>query len=256
MNLRLAFAAIAAAGLMTFSFDPSFAAPAANPPAFIKAAVADPHRPKSDTDRDADRLPLAMLGFSGIKPGDVVAELVPAQGYATRLLSAAVGPKGHVYAINIVTLAQPIKDQTKAVLADPYYSNVSYTEQSLSNLKVPEYVDIVWTSQNYHDLKNPGQFNTDTKTMDKAIFSALKPGGLYVIIDHVAEAGSGTRDTGTLHRIDPAIVKAEVLAAGFQFVGESKALANPNDPHTARVPGPGNVNDKSDKFFFKFRKPR
>jgi predicted methyltransferase len=252
MKLHLALAAVAVALLVSPA--PSFAA-AANVPAFVRAAVADPHRPKADTDRDADRLPLAMLGFSGIKPGDTVAELIPAQGYSTRLLSAAVGPKGHVYTINIATLAQGIKDATKPLLADPNYSNVSYTEQNLSNLKVPEYVDAVWTSQNYHDLKNPGGFSADTVAMDKAIFAALKPGGLYLIIDHVAEAGSGTRDTGTLHRIDPATVKAEVLAAGFQFVGESKALANP-EPHTARVPGPGNLNDKSDKFYFKFRKPR
>src|SRR5216683_5513285 len=95
-----------------------------------------------------------------------------------------------------------------------------------------------------------------TVAMDKAIFAALKPGGLYIIIDHVAAAGSGTRDTGTLHRIDPETVKAEVLAAGFVLEGETKELGSPNDPHTARVPGAGNMNDKSDKFYFKFRKPR
>jgi predicted methyltransferase len=99
-------------------------------------------------------------------------------------------------------------------------------------------------------------FFADTVAMDKAIFAALKPGGLYIIIDHVAAAGSGTRDTGTLHRIDPETVKTEVLSAGFVLEGESKDLASPNDPHTARVPGAGNIGDKSDKFFFKFRKPR
>jgi predicted methyltransferase len=254
MKLRFSVAAVAVALLASAS--PSFAASAPNAPAFVNAAVADSHRPKSDTDRDADRLPLVMLGFSGIKPGDKIAELVPAQGYATRLLSAAVGPMGHVYAINIAALNQQIKDQTKPVMADSNYKNVTYSEQNLSELKTPEPVDLVWTSQNYHDLKNMGQFFADTNAMNKAIFAALKSGGLYVIIDHVAQTGSGARDTGTLHRIDPELVKAEVLAAGFQFVGESKALGNPNDPHTARVPGAGNMNDKSDKFFFKFQKPR
>ena len=251
------FGTVGAAFAIAFALSPvsSFSAPALDAPAFVRAAVADTHRPKTDTDRDADRLPLVMLGFSGIKPGDKVAELVPAQGYATRLLSAAVGPAGHVYTINIAALNQQIKDQTKPLLADPNYKNVSYTEQNLSELKVPEPVDLVWTSQNYHDLKNPGQFAADTNAMNKAIFAALKPGGLYVIIDHVAQAGSGARDTGTLHRIDPELVKMEVLAAGFQFVGESKGLSNP-EPHTARVPGAGNLNDKSDKFFFKFQKPR
>jgi predicted methyltransferase len=116
--------------------------------------------------------------------------------------------------------------------------------------------DVAYTAQNYHDFKNPGMFMADTEAMDKAIFAALKPGGLYVIIDHVAEPGSGARDTGMLHRIDPELVKKEVLAAGFRFVGETKALGNPEDPHTARVPGQGGIGDKSDKFYFKFRKPK
>jgi predicted methyltransferase len=229
---------------------------ASNIPAYVTAAIADSHRPKADTDRDADRKPESMLGFSGVKPGDKVGELIPATGYATRLLSKAVGPAGHVYAINLDTLNDRIKDQIKPVTDDPAYANVSVSNQVLGALKLPEPVDVVWTSQNYHDFKNPGMFSADTVAMDKAIFAALKPGGLYVIIDHAAAAGSGTRDTGTMHRIDPATVKAEVLAAGFVLDGESKDLANPNDPHTERVPGPGGVGDKSDKFFYKFRKPR
>jgi predicted methyltransferase len=250
---RIAIAACAA--LLLALPGSSFGAPA-NPPAYVKAAIADSHRPKTDTDRDADRLPAVMLGFSGVKPGDKIAELIPAGGYSTRLLSAAVGPKGHVYSINLATLNDRIKDQIKPVTDDPAYANVSVSNQDFSNLKLPEPVDVVWTAQNYHDFKNPGMFFADTAAMDKAIFAALKPGGLYVIIDHVAAAGSGTRDTGTLHRIDPETVKVEVLAAGFVLDGESKDLANPNDPHTARVPGQGGIGDKSDKFYFKFRKPR
>ena len=253
MKNRIVIAACAA-GLLFASYGATLGA--ANVPAYVTAAIADSHRPKADTDRDADRLPAVMLGFSGIKPGDKVAELIPAGGYSTRLLSAAVGPKGHVYSINLATLNDNIKAQIKPVVNDPAYANVSVSNQDFSNLKVPERVDVVWTAQNYHDFKNPGMFFADTVAMDRALFAALKPGGLYIIIDHVAAAGSGTRDTGTLHRIDPETVKAEVLAAGFVLVGESKDLANPGDPHTARVPGPGNMNDKTDKFYFKFRKPR
>jgi predicted methyltransferase len=254
MRTAVTLAAIA----LSFALLPAsgFSAPAPNVPAFVKAAIANPDRPKSDTDRDADRKPEVMLGYSGVKPGDTVVELIPAQGYSTRLLSNAVGPKGHVYTINLASLNQNIKNQTQPVLMDPKFGNVSYTEQDLGNLKVPEYADVVFTAQNYHDFKNPGMFQADTVAMDKAIFAALKPGGLYVIIDHVAEAGSGTRDTGTLHRIDPATVKAEVLSAGFQFVGESKALSSTADDHKQRVPGQGGIGDKSDKFYFKFRKPR
>ena len=251
MTLRLTLAA----AVVALFVSPALSAPAPSVPAYVKDAVANPHRPETDTRRDADRLPLVMLGFSGIRPGMMVAELVPAQGYATRLLSGLVGPTGHVYSINIGALPQQVKDQTKPVLADPNFTNVSYTEQDLSTLKVPGSVDAVWTSQNYHDMKNPGAFQTDTAAMNKAIYAALKPGGLYLIIDHVAETGSGARDTGTLHRIDSELVKKEVMSAGFEFVGETKALGNPNDPHTARVPGQGNIGDKSDKFYLKFRKP-
>lgn len=225
-------------------------------PPFIAAAVADSHRPQADRSRDADRKPAIMLSLSGIKPGDRVAELIPAGGYSTRLLSAAVGPKGHVYSINLSTLNQRIKDQIKSVTDDPAYANVTVLDEDFANLTVPEKVDLVWTAQNYHDFKNPGMFYADTVAMDKAVFTALKPGGLYVIIDHVAAPGSGTRDTGTLHRIDPDVVKKEVMAAGFRLVSESSELGNPNDPHTARVPGQGGIGDKSDKFFMKFQKPR
>ena len=254
MAPRFASMAFVLAALVASPSAPSQAAEA-DVPAFVRAAVTDQHRPDSDKRRDGDRLPLEMLSFSGIRPGNTVAELVPAAGYSTRLLSAAVGPRGVVYTVNIKALPQNVKDQTNALRADANYGNVHYSEQDFADLKLPEFVDLVWTSQNYHDFKNMGPFLNDTAAMNKAIFAALKPGGLYVIIDHVAEAGSGARDTGTLHRIDPELVKREVTAAGFEFAGESKALAN-DEPHTGRVPGAGNIGDKSDKFFFKFRKPR
>ena len=256
MKNHIAIAGCAAAMLFAFQGAGAAFGAAATPPAYVSAAIADSHRPKSDTDRDADRLPAVMLGFSGVKPGDKVAELIPAGGYATRLLSATVGPRGHIYSINMNSFNDAIKAQIKPVTDDPAYANVSVSNQVLSELKTPEPVDVVWTSQNYHDFKNPGMFFVDTVAMDKAIFAALKPGGLYIIIDHAAAAGSGTRDTGTLHRIDPATVKAEVLSAGFVLDGESKDLANPNDPHTQRVTGAEGIRDKSDKFYFKFRKPR
>jgi predicted methyltransferase len=245
MKNRLVLAAAAAALLLasgaTFG--------AANIPANAAAAAADTHRPQSDTSRDADRKPAETLAVAGIKRGDKILELIPAAGYMTRLLSAAVGPTGHVYAVNLPALNDRIKAQTKPVLDDPAYKNVTYLEQPFGELKAPEPVDVVWTSMNYHDFKNEGMFFVDTAAMNKAIFAALKPGGLYVIIDHIAEPGSGTRDTRTLHRIDPETVKNEVRAAGFTLEAESDILRNP-EPHT------GHSDDKSDKFFFKFRKPR
>jgi predicted methyltransferase len=90
--------------------------------------------------------------------------------------------------------------------------------------------------------------------VNKAVYDALKPGGVYIVLDHVAEAGSGVRDTNTLHRIDPAAVKKEVLAVGFTFEGENNTLRNPADPHTKNVFDPS-IRGKTDQFIYKFRKP-
>jgi predicted methyltransferase len=113
-------------------------------------------------------------------------------------------------------------------------------------------VDLVWTSQNYHDLHNlPG---LDVGIFNKMVFDDLKPGGIYLVLDHTAEPGSGSRDTKTLHRIDPEAVKKEVLGAGFVFVGSSNLLHAPNDPHSVKVFDPS-VRGKTDQFILKFRKP-
>jgi len=250
---RRFFTAAATIGLLALAQTPGFGA-APNVPDFIKAAVADPHRPAADTMRDADRQPTEMLAYSGIKLGDKVAELIPSGGYSTRLLSAAVGPKGHIYSINLATLNDRIKGQIEPVTNDPAYANVSVLSEDFDQLTVPEPVDLVWTAQNYHDFQNPGMFHADTAAMDKAIFRALKPGGFFVVIDHAAVPGSGTRDSGTLHRIDAEIVKKEAMAAGFKLVGEYKVLGNPADDHTRRVTGQGGIADKSDKFYLKFQK--
>jgi len=254
MHGRFVIAAAAIAAL-ALAHTEGFGA-AREAPAFIKAAVADPHRPAADTMRDADRQPIDMLTNSGIKPGDKIAELIPAGGYSTRLLSAAVGPKGHIYSINLATLTDRIKEQINPVANDPAYENVSVLNEDFDQLTVPEPVDMVWTAQNYHDFQNPGMFHADTAAMDRAIFKALKPGGLFVVIDHAAAPGSGTRDSGTLHRIDVDVVKKEAMAAGFKLVGEYKVLGNPADDHTRRVTGQGGIADKSDKFYLKFQKAK
>jgi predicted methyltransferase len=117
---------------------------------------------------------------------------------------------------------------------------------------VPAPVDMVWTSQNYHDPHNfPG---LDVGVFNKMVFDDLKPGGVYLILDHAAAAGSGLRDTKTLHRIDPETVKAEVLAAGFKLVGSSDLLRQPGDDHTLKVFDPS-IRGKTDQFILKFQKP-
>jgi predicted methyltransferase len=224
----------------------------------ITAAVADANRPDADKQRDANRKPAETLAFTGVKPGDLVAELLPGAGYFTRVFSKVVGPSGHVYALvpapspNAPADAPDFAARVKAIAADPNYSNLSVVIEPFSELKVPVPVDLVWTSQNYHDLHNfPG---LDVGVFNQMVFDALKPGGIYLVLDHAAEPGSGARDTATLHRIDAETVKKEVLAAGFVFVGGSDLLHRPSDTHAVKVFDPS-VRGKTDQFILKFRKP-
>ena len=125
---------------------------------------------------------------------------------------------------------------------------------TLPNVSAPEKLDLVFTAQNYHDMHDKFMGPANLSVVNRQIFKALKPGGVYLVIDHAADAGSGLRDTETLHRIDPAVVKAEVTAAGFIFEGESRVLRNSADPRRANVYDPG-IRGKTDQFVYKFRKP-
>lgn len=228
-------------------------------PKAISAAVADPARPDTDRKADVDRKPEESVAFAGVRPGQKVADLWPGGGYFTRIFSAVVGPKGHVYAVppprrpDAPAGAPDPAARVQAIADDSHYSNVSVVSSPLPELSLPEPVDVVWTSRNYHDWHNVPTY--DVSAINKAIFKALKPGGVYVVLDHTAEKGSGVRDTSTLHRIDPEAVKQEVEAAGFKFDGQSEILRNANDPHTEKV-FEASVKGKTDQFILKFRKPK
>jgi predicted methyltransferase len=226
-------------------------------PAYAASAVADAGRPQTDKDRDVHRKPAEMVVFGEIKPGSKVGELIPGGGYFTRVFSKVVGPTGHVYAVVAPSRppaegapAQPARPvAAETIAADPAYANVTVLRQPYASWTAPTPLDVVWTSQNYHDMRNaPG---ADMLPINKAVFNALKPGGIYIVLDHTAPAGS--TDT-SLHRIDPALVKADVLAAGFEFVGESDVLRNPNDNKTTRV-FDSSIRGDTDQFIYKFRKP-
>jgi predicted methyltransferase len=222
-------------------------------PAYVSAAVADSHRPEADTKRDAARKPAEVIAFTGVKPGDKVADFIPSSGYFTRIFAKAVGPRGRVYALTPTNWGPEEMEPAKALAADPAYGNIVATATPLGTWSTPEKLDIFWTSQNYHDLHNPDP-PVDVPAFNKAVFAALKPGGVYVVLDHSAAAGSGLRDTNTLHRIDAATLKAEVTAAGFKYVGESKVLANPADDRSKKVFDPS-IRGHTDQFIYKFRKP-
>jgi predicted methyltransferase len=246
---------IAAAGLLLGSFAvralPVHAATRVSKA--IAAAVDDPARPAADRERDALRKPAACVAFAGVHPGMTIAELFPGEGYFTRIFSRVAGPRGHVY--EFTPPPKPGKTvAVKAIAADPhYYHNITVLEEPVADFHLPHPVDLVWTSQNYHDLHNiPG---LDVADFDRAVYKALKPGGIYLVLDHVAPAGSGFSDTSTLHRIDPAAAKKEIMSAGFEFVGESNVLRNPGDPHTKVVFDPS-IRGHTDQFIYEFRKPK
>lgn len=229
---------------------------AAAQPAYIARAVADATRPDKARELDATRKPAETLTFAEIKPGDRVADLMPGAGYYTILFSDIVGPKGRVYAVAPAEILKFGPRATDGIIAlQAIHKNVSLLTPPINDFATPEKLDLVWTSWNYHDLHDPFMGPADIARTNKAIFNALKPGGVYMVLDHRAATGSGLRDTNTLHRIDVESVKAEVEAAGFVLEDASNLLANPADPHTANV-FDGSIRGHTDTFVLKFRKPK
>lgn len=227
----------------------------------ITAAIADTGRPAKDVEKDASRKPADMVAFAKIKAGQTVIDVWPGGGYWSRIFSKVVGPKGKVIAYVPAEITGFKSDPlgiAKAMAAEPGRGNVEVASDPLASPPPPEFlnkVDVAWTFENYHDFHDSFMNGADVDAFNKAIFAILKPGGYYVIVDHAAPAGSGLKNTEDLHRIDPATLRAEVEKAGFVFDGESKVLANPDDPRTALVFDAG-IRGKTDRFAYRFRKPR
>ena len=224
--------------------------------AHIVAAIADPARPAADSERDVNRKPAEMVAFGEVMPGDKIGELIPGGGYMTRILSKAVGSTGKVYVFAGAPVQRegqpPPAAPVAAITADAAnYGNVQVILTDFTKIPAPEPLDLVWTSQNYHDMHNPGR-NLDINAANKAIYGALKPGGVYVVLDH--QSAKGVDFDAQKHRIDMAKVKAEVLAAGFEFVAESQVLDNPADDGSKGVFDPS-IRGKTDQFILKFKKP-
>ncbi|MDP1738775.1 MAG: class I SAM-dependent methyltransferase [Caulobacter sp.] len=227
-------------------------------PTFLAVALADTNRPEADRARDVARKPGEVLLFAGLKPGMKVVDLIPGTGYFTRIFSKAVGAGGRVYAYvpdELTAIAKGRPPSVAAFAGKPPYANTRMILRTLPAFSAPEKVDMVFTAQNYHDMHLAFMGPADLSVVNRRIFASLKPGGVYIIIDHSAKPGSGLRDTDTLHRIDAALVRKEVEAAGFVFEGETRVLRNPRDPLTANV-FDASIRGKTDQFVYRFRKPR
>ncbi len=249
---------LAAAAMMPAFAGQAPAAPAAPPkpysipagvPDYIRSAVQSTDRPAAMTSRDADRKPAELLALSGVKPGDKVVEFAGFGQYFTTLLSHIVGPQGSVHMIDL-----PYTEARSGAAAREFVSkhpNTRYEVVDYNDANLPRDIDVVFNVLYYHDLPLN---KVDTAKLNTKIFQALKPGGIFFIVDHNAAPGSGTRDTERLHRIDPEVIKKEVQAAGFELVEDSKLLANPEDDHSWMVFAQGR-RGTTDQAVLKFRKP-
>jgi len=241
----------------------------------IAEIVASPDRSAADRANDLRRKPEQMLAFIGIRPGMTALDLSAAGGYTTELLARAVGPGGRVFGQSAPHPAEaapqprieaeggaaastsPRRLPSPQALAEraknPAVANIVAVVRKFEDPVPPEVanggLDLVTLMFNYHDL---GHMGVDRAQMNRAVFAALKPGGMYVIADHAGRPGTGISESGTLHRIEESFLRKEVEAAGFRLSAEGNFLRNPADPRDRNTPEPP---QPKDEFVLKFVKP-
>jgi predicted methyltransferase len=209
-----------------------------------RAILADRERPENERAMDGDRKPEQILKFYGVKAGDRTADLMAGAGYYTAILSQAVGASGVVYSAN-----PSFKAQTQERFHSPRFANVKLLAGEMDKVGLPadHSLDLVLIHLDYHMIAAPARVE-----MNKRIFNALKPGGIYGVIDHAAKENSGEADRKKLHRIDPQLVRREIGAAGFKLSRETQLLRNPKDAHDQPS---HKLDGDSDRFVLAFTKP-
>ena len=215
----------------------------------VAAILASPDRSAADRANDVRRKPEQMLAFIGVRPGMTALDLSAGGGYTTELVARATGAAGKVYGQSPnPASAQRLADRAK----NPAAANIVPVTRSFEDPVPPEAsgsLDLVTLMFNYHDF---GHLGIDRARLNRAVFAALKPGGLYVVADHSGRPGTGISESGTLHRVEEAFVRREIEAAGFRFAEEGDFLRNPADPRDRNTPEPAMPKDE---FVLKFVKP-
>jgi predicted methyltransferase len=226
--------------------------------AAYKAVVEAPDRSEADRQLDPGRHPVEMLEFLEVKPGMKVLDLGAGPGYTTELIARAVMPGGMVYMQNDPRWLPFLKDALAERFTHPAMQGTVRAEVPFDEPVPPEAknLDLAVMNVIYHDVAN---MPVDRARMNKLIFDALRPGGVYVVIDSSAKDGTGLAETNTLHRIDENVVKEEVQKAGFRLQRAGSFLRNPNDPRDWNAsPGAAAKEGKrgtSDRFALRFLKP-
>lgn len=223
------------------------------------AAVGNPARSDEDRQRDARRKPGEVLQFFGIGPGDAVLDLFSGGGYYTELLSYVVGSDGVVVSHTNAAYASFVGDEATQRYGEDRLPNVDILVAENNELSLPEgQFDAVLMVLAYHDIyyvdPENGWPKIDGPLLLQEIYEGLRPGGVLGIVDHVAAAGSAAETGNTLHRIDPALARAEIEQAGFVFEASADFLANPDDDHTKHMGDPS-IRGNTDRFVMRFRKP-
>lgn len=223
-----------------------------SPPLDYTWLVSNPDRMDTDRVIDQRRHPEKLLQFYGVRPGMQVLDVSAGRGYNVELLARAVGPTGRVYAQNSPKIMNEAgREAFDARMKNPVNANVVHVMRDFNDPVPPEArnLDLVTFNFNYHDTVWMG---VDRAQMNRAIFNSLKKGGFLVLADHSAKPGSGLEVTKSLHRIDEAIVRREIEAAGFKLAASADFLRSPED--TREIPVSKNLG-RNDEFVLKFVKP-
>ncbi len=222
-------------------------------------AVASAARTDQDRARDEGRHPADVLMFFGLQPGMKVLDMFAGGGYYTEIISYIVGPQGSVVSHSNEAYKNFVGDEATQRYANGRLPNVSILMAENNELVLPsEEFDAITLVLAYHDIyyaaPNDGWPKINGPRLLAELYKSLKPGGVLGVVDHIAEAGSPRETGGTLHRIDPAIVVAEMKMAGFRFDGESSVLRNPQDDHLLHMADPA-IRGKTDRAIMRFIRP-
>jgi predicted methyltransferase len=242
-------AAIAGAVVLLAAL-PLSGAPAQTPD--YEAIVAAPDRTEVDRQADARRKPAKLLAFTGVKAGMKVLDMEASAGYSTELLARVVGPSGTVYAQDSAAMIERfVKDRFDIRAKKPVMKNVVHVVRDFDDPIPPDVagLDLITFFFAYHDIT---YMPVDRTVMNRKMFDALKPGGFLIIADHSAKPGEGITVARTLHRIEEAVLRQEIEAAGFKLVAEADFLRNPKDPRDTKVFQP---KIPVDEFVLKYQKP-